>query len=129
MSDLYMRDPRTFELIGAALEVHHELGGGFLEAVYQSALEIELGLRGVPFVAQPKVTLSYKGTRLRTHYIPDFVAFGSVIVEIKAQRCLTVVDDAQIINTLRATGMLVGTLINFGEPSLRFKRFVHGQTR
>lgn len=122
--DLRVRDPRTYALIGAAMEVHTVLGPGFLEAVYQEALEIELDQRHIPFVAKRPVKIDYKAKRLEAHYIPDFVAFETVVMEIKAQRALGRADAAQLINSLRCCRFRTGLLVNFGEPSLGWKRFV-----
>jgi GxxExxY protein len=121
------RDPRTFALIGAAIEVHRTLGPGFLEAVYQEAFTKELSRRDIPFRAEADVPVFYKGDRLSTVYRADFVCFESVIVELKAIKQLTVVEEAQVINYLRATGFRVGMLFNFGAPSLQHKRFVFSQ--
>ena len=107
------------------MEVHSVLGPGRLEAVYQEALEIELELRQIPFVPKPKVTVSYKGRQLRSCYRPDFIVLEEVIVEIKAQSSLGSIDDAQILNALRCSELKVGLLINFGEQSLNWRRFVN----
>lgn len=106
----------SFEIRGACFEVYKEKGCGFLEAVYQECLEIELGLRGTSFVSQPKLELEYKGRKLQTRYQPDFVMFGKIIVEIKAVSALTDEHRAQVHNYLRATRMKLGLLINFGHP-------------
>jgi len=106
------------------MDVHNELGPGFLEAVYQESLEIELRGRSVPFVAKRPIHLNYKAARLEAHYIPDFLAFDTVVMEIKAQRALGRADFAQLINSLRCSGLRTGLLVNFGEESLRWKRFV-----
>ena len=119
------RDPQTYGIIGAAIEVHHTLGPGYLEAVYQEALEIELSLRGVPHQSQPRLRLQYKGRTLRKYYQPDLVAWGRVVVEIKAQSALISVDVAQIINSLKCASRDIGLLINFGQPSLEWKRFAN----
>jgi GxxExxY protein len=119
------RDPQTYAIIGAAIEVHKVLGAGHLEAVYQEALQIEFDLREIPYDAQPRITLEYKGRRLEKYYQPDFLVYGLVVVEIKAQSALGSVDDAQIINSLMCCRKQVGLLINFGEPSLQWKRFVN----
>lgn len=120
------RDPLSYEIIGAALDVHCDLGCGFLEAVYQESLELELNWRKVPFIAQPEIRLYYKEAPLEKFYKPDFICFDSHIVEIKAESCLTKIDEAQIINVLKAARRRVGLLINFGQPSLIYKRFVYG---
>jgi len=119
------KDPRTYAIIGAAMEVHRELGPGFLEAVYAEALAIELELRSVPFQREVGIRLSYKGRELHASYRADVVCFdGEVIVELKAIPALSKTDEAQVIHYLNATGIDTGLLLNFGERSLTFKRFV-----
>ena len=117
-------DPRTYAIIGAAQNVHAELGCGFLEPVYQAALAIELTERSVPFEREVDLTLSYRGRSLDVFYRADFVCFDSVIVELKAIRSLSGVEEAQVINYLKATGLQVGLLLNFGAPSLEHRRLV-----
>jgi GxxExxY protein len=116
------RDKRTQLVIGAAMEVHRELGPGHLEAVYQEALEIEFDLQEIPYVSKPTVEIGYKGRRLKKHYVPDFLVFGEVVVEIKSQSALGRIDDAQIINSLKCCKKRVGLLVNFGVSSLKWKR-------
>ena len=120
-----MKDERTYKIIGAAIEVHKELGCGFLEAVYQEALEREFGIQKIPFKSQPTVEILYKGKPLDKTYQPDYICYGEVIVEIKAISGLSGTEEAQLINYLKATGLKVGLLINFGSKSLEYKRFVH----
>ena len=119
-----MKDERTYRIIGASIEVHKELGCGFLEAVYQEALEKEFRIQGIPFMAQPVVEIRYKGQLLEKKYQPDFICFGEVIIEIKAISSLSGVEEAQLINYLKATGLHVGLIVNFGSKSLEHKRFV-----
>ncbi len=119
------RDPRTDAIIGAAIEVHRHLGHGFLEAVYQDALPIELNARAVPYRPQVELPIFYKGRSLRPFYRADFVCFEDVIVEIKALRALTGCEEAQIINYLKASGLTTGLLLNFGSPRLEHKRFIY----
>jgi GxxExxY protein len=122
------RDPRTYAIIGAAMEVHATLGAGFLEAVYHEALAIEFQARAVPAQSQVEVPVYYKGRLLGTPYRADFLCFGDVVVELKAKRDLNEADRTQVVHYLKATGKNVGLLLNFGEPSLDFQRFVfrHG---
>ncbi|MGC4033447.1 MAG: GxxExxY protein, partial [Tepidisphaeraceae bacterium] len=107
----------VYAIVGAAMEVHNQLNAGFAEAVYQEAFAIEMQQRGIPFVSQSRLKVMYKGHVLSCEYIADFVCYQSVIVEIKAVREMTSREEAQIINYLRATGMKVGVLINFGDPA------------
>lgn len=124
MNELLFKD-EVFAVVGAAIEVHKELGNGFLEAVYQESLEIELRLQNIPFEAQKRLHLFYKGVELQKEYIPDFVCFGKIIVEIKAIERLSNVEIAQLINYLKATKLRVGLLINFGASGrLEWKRFI-----
>jgi len=120
-----MNSDWTYAIIGAAMEVHRELGCGFLEAVYQEALEKEFRLRSIEFKAHPLVQIRYKGQVLDKTYQPDFVCFNEVIVEIKALDRLSGIEKAQVINYLKATGYATGLLINFGAKSLDYKRFVY----
>ena len=123
-SDRERRDPETFAIIGAAMEVHRELKHGLLEAVYQDALEVEFRLRGIVFEREKLLRVHYKGQVLNSYYKADFVCFGSVIVECKALSQIGGVEDAQVINYLRITGLERAVLLNFGTPSLQYKRLV-----
>lgn len=120
-----MRDKKTYAIIGAAMEVHKELGSGFLEAVYQEALEKEFINQGIPHSSQPLVRICYKGQPLKKTYQPDFICFDDVILEIKAMDKLSGLEQAQVINYLKATSLKVGLLINFGSKSLEHKRMVY----
>ena len=120
-----MNDTKTYKIIGAAMEVHKELGCGFLEAIYQEALEREFIAKKVPFKGQPVVKVLYKGKPLDKTYQPDFICFDEIIVEIKAISALSGAEEAQLINYLKATGLKIGLLINFGTRSLEYKRFVY----
>ena len=118
------RDPETFAIIGAAMEVHRELGHGFLEAVYQEALALEFTASKIPFHREVPLPVSYKGQKLACSYRADFVCFENVLVELKAISQLTGADEAQVINEMKATGMQRALLFNFGAPSLEYKRRV-----
>lgn len=120
-----MKDKRTYTIIGAAMEVHKELGCGFLEAVYQEALELEFLTQKIPFKAQPIIEIIYKGNPLDKKYQPDFICFKEVVIEIKAISALSSLEEAQLINYLKATCLSVGLLINFGTRSLEYKRLVY----
>jgi GxxExxY protein len=124
MSILTESDPRTYSIIGAAMEVHRQLGCGFLEPIYQAALEIEFADRAIPFRPQEKFRVYYKGFELDEYYKPDFICFDEVVVELKALARLSSVEEAQVINYLKVTGLHTGLLLNFGTRSLEKQRFV-----
>jgi len=109
------------------MEVHRELGNGFLEGVYQDALEIELAHRKIPFSREHPVPVIYKGHLLGTPYRADFVCYGSIIVELKAIKALTDVESAQVLHYLKATGFERALLINFATPRLDYKRFIQSE--
>jgi GxxExxY protein len=116
----------VYAIVGAAIEVHRELGCGFLEGVYQEAMEIELADRSISHTPQQPLNVRYKGRTLRKKYCADFVCFGKIVVEIKALDALSGTEEAQIINYLHATGYRVGILINFGaDGKLEWKRYVN----
>jgi GxxExxY protein len=122
--DLLFKD-EVYRIIGAAMEVHKVLGCGFLEAVYQEALELEFQFQQIPYKREAKLKIYYKGHLLNKFYEADFICYDSVIVELKALSALTSDHESQLLNYLKATGMKVGLLINFGEKSLKYKRMVY----
>jgi len=107
------------------MAVHTELGPGFLEPVYQEALAFEMQQRGIPFAREVDVPIQYKGRRLGTAYRADFICYGTVLVELKALRAIGGVEEAQIINYLKATGLEVGLLLSFGSQSLLHHRYAN----
>jgi GxxExxY protein len=128
-TDTNQRDPQTYAIIGAAMEVHTELGSGFLEAVYQDALELEFIARKIPYVREQPITIYYKKHPLSTPYRADFVCYGSIIVELKAIKKLTEIEDAQVLHYLKATRFMRALLFNFATPQLEYKRFINTQTQ
>ncbi len=114
MSKLLFRE-ECYSIQGAVFEVYREMGSGFLETVYQECLERELRSRGIPFVAQQELKLSYKGEVLNQFYKPDLICFDKIIVELKALREITGEHRSQVLNYLKATGMRLGLLVNFGQ--------------
>mgnify|MGYP006287994613 CR=1 FL=1 len=115
----------SYAVRGAIFEVYNEMGGGFLEAVYQECLENELTSRHIPFIAQPELKLHYKGNELKQTYKPDFICYEQIIVELKAVKETTQEHKAQVINYLKATNLNLALLVNFGNPSkLEVERLV-----
>ncbi len=113
MTELIFRD-EVYAIIGAAMEVYNQLGPGFLEAVYQEALEIEFTERSIPFASQKELRILYKGRPLKKTYMSDLVCYEKIVIELKAIDRLTGKDTAQLLNYLKATGLRLGLLINFG---------------
>jgi GxxExxY protein len=120
------KDPETYAIIGAAMEVHRLLGCGFAESAYQEALALELQLRNIPFLREVPLGITYKGQKLNTAYRADFICFNRVVVELKALGKLGPIEDAQLMNYLKVSGRPVGLLLNFGSRSLESKRMVGG---
>ena len=119
------KDSRTHDIIGAAMEVHRIIGPGHLEAIYHECLEIEFNLRHIPYISKPNLNMYYKDIKLKRNYTPDFIVYDDIVLEIKAEKCLTRNDEAQIINSLKTSRHKIGLLINFGEGSLKFNRFIN----
>ena len=114
----------TGKILGAMMEVHRELGCGFLEAIYQEAVEHELKLRQINFIRQKPHRVAYKDIILRHPYVPDLIIEGKVVVDLKAIREIGTIEEAQMINYLKITKLQVGLIINFGCRSLEWKRLV-----
>jgi GxxExxY protein len=124
MTDLLYKD-EVYAIVGAAMDVYNDLGPGFLENVYQEAMEIEVEARKIPAKAIQEIHIKYKGKELKKFYIADLICYEKILVEVKAMDRLSLREEGQLINYLKATGMKVGVLINFGHyPSLEWKRLV-----
>jgi GxxExxY protein len=127
MAELIYKN-EVYAIVGAAMEVYNELGTGFLEPVYQEAFEMELCDRKIAFEPQKELRISYKGRPLTKIYIADGIAFGKIVVELKALSALTSREEGQMLNYLKATGFEVGVLLNFGaNGKLEWKRIVKTQ--
>jgi len=118
-------EEETYSIRGAIFEVYRETGCGFLEAVYQECLERELRTEGIPFIAQQELRLMYKGEELEQTYKPDFICFEKIIVELKAVKEIADNHRAQLHNYLKATGLKLGLLVNFGHyPKATIERII-----
>jgi GxxExxY protein len=120
----------SYKIVGACFEVYREKGCGFLEPVYQECMEIELRLQGIPYVLKKSLALEYKGCPLRSTYEPDFICYGTIVLELKAVAELADEHRAQVQNYLKATGLKLGLLVNFGHyPKAQVERIVAEQGR
>ena len=124
MNELIFKE-EVYRVVGAALEVYNELGSGFLESVYQEAIELELASANIPFQSQVPLRIKYKDQVLKKQFIADLICFGAVLVELRAIDQITKREEAQILNYLRATGLRVAVVINIGDPGrLDWKRLI-----
>ncbi|MDQ5910338.1 MAG: hypothetical protein QG599_2434 [Pseudomonadota bacterium] len=121
-------DPQTYAIIGAAMEVHRELGHGFLEAVYQQALSLEFTQRGIPHKREHPIPVFYKSNALSTPYRVDFLCYNAILVELKALSMIGGNEEAQVIHYLKATGLQKALLLNFGSSRLQYKRLILSQS-
>lgn len=130
MKDDLVYKNEVYQIIGAAIEVHKQMGAGFLESVYEECMEIESDKRRMPYATQVKIPIQYQSKKLKKEYIADYVGFRKIIAEFKCIPKLTKVEEAQILNYLKATGIKVGLLINFGSVGkLEWRRFVLSNNR
>jgi GxxExxY protein len=120
----YPHKKETYDIIGACMEVHNELGCGFLEAVYQEALGLVFLEKGVPFVREKVLDVVFKGKVLNKKYVADFVCYDKIVVELKATEGISDQHIAQVLNALKATQSKIGLLINFGTTRLQYKRII-----
>lgn len=118
----YIYQKETYAIRRCLIAVASELGNGYLEKVYQEALELEFLESGIPFEREARLEISYKGKPLKQEYIADFVCFGKIIIELKAVSQLNDVHEAQVLNYLKTTGFDLALLVNFGEKPLKIKR-------
>ena len=123
MNTFYYKE-ETYNIRGAIFSVHHELGNGFLERVYQDALELEFQERGIPYEREKNIQIMYKGKHLGEPYREDFVCYDKIIIELKAVEKLQGIHRSQVVNYLKATGMKLGLLVNFGEEFVNIERIV-----
>ncbi|MCM8526889.1 MAG: GxxExxY protein [Lentisphaeraceae bacterium] len=119
-----MKDQFTYDIIGACMKVHSELGSGFLEAVYQEALEFEFSQRNIKYSREKELPINYCGHRLKAFYKVDFLCYGNIILELKALSSIGNTEQAQVINYLKASKLKKGLLVNFGSKSLQYKRIL-----
>ena len=125
MKDGLIFGDECYKIVGSCFEVYNEKGCGFLESVYQECLEIEQQYQEIPFTSQEELRLYYRGKELKQKFIPDFICYGKIILEIKAVNQLTDEHRAQVINYLNATGYKLGILVNFGgHPKIEWERIV-----
>lgn len=123
--ETFTTEEECYQIQGAVFAVYREMGSGFLEAVYQECLRKELSKRGIPFAEHQELRLFYKGEMLEQTYIPDFICHQSIIVELKALSATTGAHKAQVLNYLKATGIRLGLLVNFGcKPKATVERIV-----
>jgi GxxExxY protein len=120
----YLYQDETYRIIGAAMETHKVLGCGFLEPVYQEALEKEFILQNIPFGREIVLPIHYKGQVLQKTYMADFVCYDKIIVELKSLSALSSEHQAQVLNYIKAANYKLGLLINFGKKSLEYKRVI-----
>ena len=124
MTEILFKE-ESYRIVGACMEVHKKLGSGFLESVYGEALELEFKRANIPYDREKKLPVFYEDLPLRKYFKADFVCFGSIIIELKATKFLIDADHRQTVNNVKATKFRLGLLINFGTPSLTYKRIVN----
>jgi GxxExxY protein len=115
----------SYKIVGACMEVHKKLGPGFLESVYSEALEIEFQNAGIPYEKEKKLPVLYENKPMKKYFRADYICYDSIIIELKSSKYLIEADYKQTLNNIKATNYKLGLLINFGTPSLTYKRLVH----
>jgi GxxExxY protein len=124
MTDIVYKE-ESFKIVGACMEVHKKLGPGFLESVYSEALELEFIKMNIPYEREKKLPVYYEDKPLQKYFRADFICYKSIILELKATKFLIEADHRQTMNNVKATKYKLGLLINFGTPSLTYKRIVN----
>jgi GxxExxY protein len=124
MAEIIYRE-ESYKIIGACLEVHKKLGAGFLESVYSEALEMEFNKTEIPYFREKKLPVYYDDLKMKKYFIADFVCFDNIILELKANKFITAADYKQTLNNIKATHFHLGILVNFGTPSLTYKRIIN----
>jgi len=129
VTELLYKD-EVYQIIGGCFNVYNEKGCGFLEPVYQECMEIELEFQQLPSCSQAELELTYRERVLKNTYIPDFICYDKIILELKAAKEITDEHRAQVMNYLKATGYKLGLLVNFGHhPDLQYERIVNTKGR
>jgi GxxExxY protein len=124
MTDILYKE-KSYKIVGACMDVHKKLGPGFLESVYSEALEIEFQRADIPYEKEKKLPVLYEGKPLKKYFRADYVCYGSIIIELKATKYSVDADIKQTLNNIKATNYKLGILINFGTPSLTYKRVIN----
>ena len=124
MTEILFKE-ESYKIIGACMEVHNKLGSGFLESVYSEALEIEFRKGNIPYEREKKLNVFYENQQLKKYFRADFVCYNSIIIELKASKYSIDADFQQTLNNVKATKFKLGLLINFGTPSLTYKRIIN----
>jgi GxxExxY protein len=124
MPDILYKE-ESYKIIGCCMEVHKKLGAGFLESVYSEALEIEFKNADIPFEKEKKLPVLYDNKPMKKYFRADYICYDSIIIELKSSKYLIEADYKQTLNNIKATNYKLGLLINFGTPSLTYKRLVH----
>ncbi len=125
---MLIHEDETKKIINACMEVHNELGNGFLEPIYQEALEEEFKIQNIPYEREKLLKVMYKGKQLNKEYFADFVCYGNIIIELKSVGVLSKPHKAQVLNYLNAANLQLGLLVNFGETSLKWERITNFKT-
>ncbi len=128
MDDIVLKE-ESYEIIGVCLRVYEELGSGFLESVYEKAIEKELRYANIPFERQVKLNIRYKGEDLNKYFIADFIVYEDIILEVKAVSYIINNHLNQTLNYLKATDKRLGIVVNFGSNKFQYRRVLNSKRR